>query len=240
MKIGLVSEKSIDKEIEKNLNTIKKYAENLRNKVNLICFGEAFLHGFGALSWEYTLDKEIALSVNSDTINKIKKIAKEQHIAIGFGYFEHDEELEIIYCSYMVIDHMGKCIDNYRRVSIGWKEHTKTDHHYREGERFHIFNYEDKKIVTCLCGDLWYDEYIKQLNELDIDLVIWPLHIDYTIDKWNHEKNEYIMQTKKVDAPIFMINNISKTSYGGCYHFNNGKIIKNLGMGKSGTLIVEY
>ena len=36
-----------------------------------------------------------------------------------------------------------------------------------------------------------------------------------------------------------MINNISKTSHGGCYYFENGKVIKELSMGKEGFLIID-
>lgn len=41
-----------------------------------------------------------------------------------------------------------KFIDLFHRVSIGWKEYTKTDGHYCEGKHFNAFEYEEKKV----CG----------------------------------------------------------------------------------------
>ena len=37
-----------------------------------------------------------------------------------------------------------KFIDLFHRVSIGWKEYTKTDGHYCEGKHFNAFEYEKK------------------------------------------------------------------------------------------------
>lgn len=239
MKIALISEKFIDRDIQHNLSKIQYHANDLSGKVDLICFGEAYLQGFDALSWNYDTDRLIALSNQSEIINSIKKIAKDNQIGISFGYFELDDNTESIYCSYMVIDALGECIDHYRRVSIGWKEYKKTDKRYKEGKDFHAFTYLGKRIVVGLCGDLWYGKNIKKINQIDKDFVLWPLHIDYTMEMWNREKVLYEKQSSKINAPVLMVNNISKTSDGGAYYFMDGKLKKALEMGKTGSLIIE-
>ncbi|MDA3932042.1 MAG: carbon-nitrogen hydrolase family protein [Tenericutes bacterium] len=239
MKIALVSEKFIDRDINHNLKQIQYHANDLSGKADMICFGEAYLQGFDALSWNYDKDKTVALSNDSENIEFIKQLAKDNHIAIAFGYFELDKNTESIYCSYMVIDSLGKCRDHYRRVSIGWKEYKKTDKHYKEGKDFHAFEYLGKRIVVGLCGDLWYGKNIKKINHIDSDFVLWPLHIDYTIEMWNREKVLYERQSSKINAPVLMVNNISETSVGGSYYFVGGKILKELPMGNSGILIVD-
>jgi len=239
MKIALVSEKFIDRDIFHNLSKIEYHAKDLSGKADMICFGEAYLQGFDALSWTYDKDKMIAISNDSETIQTIKKYAKDNYIAIAFGYFELDNANESIYCSYMVIDALGECIDHYRRVSIGWKEYKKTDKHYKEGKDFHAFDYLGKTILVGLCGDFWYGKNIKKANKIDKDLILWPLHIDYTVEMWMREKVLYERQSSKLNAPVLMVNNISKTSDGGCYCFVDGKVKNELSMGQSGALIIE-
>ncbi|TVP94196.1 MAG: carbon-nitrogen hydrolase family protein [Acholeplasmatales bacterium] len=239
MRVALASALSIDNDIEKNINTLKTVVSEHKNQVDLICFGEAFLQGFDALSWYYDRDKNIASALDSKPIEYIKTIAKENKVGIGFGFFEVDETENSIYCAYMIVDYLGKSINHFRRVSTGWKEVDIVDHHYKEGNQFHVFKYQDKKITLALCGDLWCEGNINKINSLDKDFILWPLHIDYTLDQWQKEKVDYINQSSKVNVPVLMVNNISQTSYGGAYHFNKNEIIDSLELGRSGVLIVD-
>lgn len=237
MRIALISKEFKNKDIDNNLWQIEDSAIKLSAKADIICFGEAFLHGFNSLSWNYEQDKHIAISSDSTQINTIKEIAKSNQIAIAFGYFEL--AIDKIYCSYMVVDCYGEIIYNYRRVSRGWKNSKKTDKHYVEGSHFSSFNYMNKEIVVALCGDLWYKKNIDEVNKLKKDFVLWPLHIDYSLSRWVFEENEYVKQSKKIQAPLLMVNNISEKSFGGAYYFNKGKILNYLPLGQSGSLIVR-
>ena len=236
MKIALASQLS-DNNINNNFELIKNSMIELKNQVDLISFGEAFLHGFGALSWNYQQDKEIAISIESDYIKEIQIVANHNKIAVSFGFYEIFENS--IFCTYIVIDNNGKIINHYRRVSPGWKEITKCDNNYKEGRDFSTFNYMGKEIIVAVCGDLCYDKNIDYINKIDKDFILWPLHIDYKIEQWENEFSDYLFQTSKLKKTVLMINNISKTSYGGCYFFENGKVIKELIMGKEGFLIID-
>ena len=68
----------------KIVSTIKEY----NNKVDLILFGEAFLQGFDALTWNFKIDKNIAISKDSKVIKEIKEVCKEFKVSVSFGYFE--------------------------------------------------------------------------------------------------------------------------------------------------------
>ena len=46
-------------------------------------------------------------------------------------------------------------MDVFRRVSDGWKEPIADDH-YKEGDGFHAFDFDDKKILIGICGDFWH------------------------------------------------------------------------------------
>lgn len=60
------------------VSTIKEY----NNKVDLILFGESFLQGFDALTWNFEIDKNIALSKDSKIIKEIKNYVK--HLKFQF------------------------------------------------------------------------------------------------------------------------------------------------------------
>ncbi len=239
MKIGLASAMSVDNDVESNLDEIRNVVSERSKQMDLLCFGEAFLQGFNALTWEHDKDKGIAISMDSNVIETIKLLAKENNVGIGFGFFELDKSTSSIYCSYMVVNHEGGCVHHFRRVSKGWKEAHKTDYHYREGNRFTVFTYQEKRIVLALCGDLWSEENVCKINALEKDFVLWPLHIDYTADQWNNELDDYIEQASKVNAPVLMVNNMSQTSLGGAYCFDNNDIVDSLQLGKNGVLVVD-
>src|SRR5690554_4429263 len=105
MKIALASQLS-DKNINNNFEFLKNTMMELKDQVDLISFGEAFLHGFDALSWDYQKDKEIAICVESDYIKDIQIVAKYNKISVSFGFYEIFEDS--IFCSYIVIDKNGE------------------------------------------------------------------------------------------------------------------------------------
>ena len=237
MKIALASKEHVNNDIVFNQNQILIALNGLQGKVDLVCFGEAFLHGFDALTWEYDKDKEIALDIDSTYITEIRNHAHKTNTAVGFGFFELAEES--IYCSYLIIGKDGSIVDHYRRVSIGWKYHTRTDYHYQEGICFHSFKLMDKVIVTALCGDLWYPENASAINGIEKDFVLWPLHLDYSLEKWGKENKEHLEMATRITTPTLFINNISPTSFGGCYHYDKGQVVAELPMGEEGFLIIN-
>ncbi|MCL2861322.1 MAG: carbon-nitrogen hydrolase family protein [Firmicutes bacterium] len=243
MKIGLVSEKFIDGEILNNLFIIeKRLKENI--DCDLLLFGEAFLHGFDALSWEYKKDIEIAITSDSNEIQKIQQLAKENSTAVGFGYFEQDNnDPPNIYCSYAIIDKNGKLIFNYRRMSKGWKEFTKTCDKYKEENKITIGEIEGKKFLCFICGDLWDDNILNNAKLItkkhNCDFIIWPNCLDYSIEQWKTEINDYAQRVKNIKPPTLLINSHSETANGGVAVFKNGKTLSQLKMGKIDILTTK-
>ncbi|WP_162265484.1 carbon-nitrogen hydrolase family protein [Abyssisolibacter fermentans] len=209
-------------------------------KFDLICFGESFLQGFEGLSWDYHRDLLRACSQNDEIICSIRELAISYKIALSFGYIEREEGT--IYSSNMVISDDGEILNNYRRISTGWKELIADCRYYKEGNSFSLFNYKGKNFATAICGDLWYDEHIDSIKRLKADCVLWPLYVDYSINKWqSREKDEYAKQVKEIQAPVLMINSYvedENRAKGGCCIFQNGHVLKELSMGDLG--ILEY
>ncbi len=230
-------------DIEFNKNQIINAIKNCPDNIDLILFGESFLQGFDALTWNFNIDKNIAISQNDKIIEEICSYANKKGVAISFGYFELCNNS--IYSSQIVIDKFGEIIFNYRRISTGWKIKNAGEH-YKEGERFSTFNFENKSIVIALCGDLWYDENIVKIKTLNPEVILWPVYTDFNYEQWNNStKYEYAKQSNLLSSNVLYINSyrLDKDDFeiarGGAVLFSNGKIIDEIPAGKEGILIVH-
>lgn len=220
------------------VSTIKEY----NNKVDLILFGESFLQGFDALTWNFEIDKNIALSKDSKLIKEIKKLCKQFNVSVSFGYFELFDSK--IFSSQIVINKQGKIIFNYRRVSSGWRI-KETDDHYQEGTSFSTFQLDNKTFTVGLCGDLWNEDNVNIVSNLSFDYLLWPVYTDFNYDKWNNvEKNEYAMQAKKFNKLTLYVNSYcldgdDEIAKGGAAVFKDGMIINEIPSGKEDVLIIK-
>lgn len=239
MKIGLVAALIKNNNIEDQIELIENYLK--QNKTcHMLCFGESFLHGFEGLTWNYEIDKDRALSLDSPPIERIKVLAKEYSCALSLGFVENYEDG--LYCSNMVIDKSGNLVDIFRRVSEGWKV-PETTSQYKEGDGFHSFELEGISFATATCGDLWYDENVEAMNKVTKDIILWPMYIDFSKKRWEiSEEEQYIEKSSSFGVPALMYNSYKedpKGAQGGCYVFKDGKLVASLDMGAEGVLEVD-
>lgn len=243
MKIALASVGFITNDTAYNLEKIKTLIEKYASEVDLILFGESFLQGFECLSWDYTKDVNIAVHQDSELINDIRAMCEINRVSVSFGYIEKDENN--LYSSQLTIDKNGETVDNFRRVSIGWKEPI-ADFHYVEGKGFGQFTYLDKTVSVALCGDLWYEGNCIQMKNLDSDIVLWPVYTDFDSQEWNESmKYEYAEQAEKCGNKVLYVNsycldqNSQGIARGGAALFSQGKIESEIPAGIEGVLVVE-
>ena len=177
MKIGLVSYRSENKNIEFNLSQIERACKHASGKAELLCFGEAFLQGFDSLCWDYEIDKDMAVSVDSDEIGLLRKWSLQYDVALATGFIE--KEGDKLFSSYVFIDR-GAIVHTYHRISKGWKEFSQTDGHYCEGTATDEFTVRGKAFQVALCGDMWdYPERFKTDKPL-----LWPVYCNYDVAEW--------------------------------------------------------
>ena len=245
MIIALASKPFINNDISYNSNQILETIRKVGKNTDMLVFGEAFLQGFDSLTWNYLKDHEIAVSLEHERIELIRKCAAQYNVAVSFGYLERADNC--IFSSQITINKNGNILNNFRRVSPGWKK-PGADRHYREGHNFELFQFQEKKIVVGLCGDLWYEENVECINRLEPDLVFWPVYCDYDGDEWNNRiKYEYAAQARKIANKVFLVNSIcndaEKKSYplsqGGAVYYLNGKINEEIVAGKEGVLFAK-
>ena len=234
MRIGLAAYEFRNNDIAFNLHQIEKALQKAQDIADLLCFGETFLQGFDALSWEYEKDKLIAVSRDSEIMNTLCRMTQAYGTDLLTGYIEKDAEA--LYSSCAVISE-GKIIHNYRRISRGWKEFTRTDSHYREGTAAEPFEYKGCMLQLALCGDLWdFPERFVTDKPL-----FWPVYVNYSLAEWQTEAQEYACQAGRVSPRTLMVNSVSGNpdAFGGAYVFENGKVSRMLSPGQEGILFTE-
>lgn len=235
MRIGLVSYRCKNKDLAFNLSQIERAMRETHEKADLLCFGEAFLQGFDSLCWNYEADREMALETTSGPILQLAQWTKQYHTALLTGYLERAQER--LYSSCIVLAD-GKIIHNYRRISRGWKEFSKTDAHYAEGTETGAFRFLNKNITLALCGDLWdFPERFKAG-----DLLIWPVYVNFSIAEWEQgELADYARQAALAANNVLMVNPIDRDpeSHGGAFFFQNGRIAGRTPFDQEKILIVD-
>ncbi len=235
MRIGLVSYRSENRNIAFNMSQIELAMKRSEGKLEMLCFGEAFLQGFDALCWNYDADRETALELSSETIALLKNWTVQYSISLATGYIERDQEK--LYSSCVVIGD-GRIIHNYRRISKGWKEYSKTDGHYCEGDQTGTFRLHGKEMMIALCGDLW-DFPGRFRTE---HLLLWPVYVNYTTEEWNSGVlDEYAAQSLLAAGDVLMINPLDNEpeNHGGSFHFHHGKTAARIPFDQEGILIVD-
>lgn len=235
MRVGLVSYRCENRNTAFNMDQIELAMKRSAGSVDLLCFGEAFLQGFDSLCWNYETDQSVAVGLSSDTMTQLKKWTVQYGVSLITGYIEKDREK--LYSSCVVIS-QGVIIHNYRRVSEGWKEASKTDEHYCEGTETGSFQLNGKEMTIALCGDLW--EFPDRFRTGH--LLIWPVYVNYTPEEWaGGELDAYAAQAALAADDVFMINPIDSNpvNHGGSFHFHRGQTALRLPFDQEGILIAE-
>lgn len=235
VRIGLASFACKNKDISFNMSQIERAMREAQGKVDLLCFGEAYLQGFASLCWDYAVDREMALTLDSQAICQLRQWTKAYGVALLTGYIEREKEC--LYSSCVVIAD-GEILCNYRRITKGWKNYWKTDEHYREGDKTGAFTFHNREIRLALCGDMWdCPEKFKTEH-----LLIWPVYVNFTVEQWNNEEMDaYAKQASSVAEHVLLVNPMDDEpkNHGGSFYFRHGKIVDRLPFDQEGILIVD-
>lgn len=243
MKIVMASLVSLTDNAQKNKDRMLGLMRKYSNSADMILFGEAFLQGFYSLNFHYRHDIQIAISLGDAIIGEIRESVKVNHIGVSFGLLECEGDK--IYSSQLTISSQGDIVDLFRRVSPGWKEKI-ADEHYVEGSGFHSFHYLGRKIAIGLCGDLWFDDNVVEMRNLEPDILFWPVYTDFKAAEWNHTiKHEYSEQAGRMCKTVLYVNSVcldqpgDEIAKGGNALFCDGKIIQESPSGMESECLVE-
>ena len=235
MRIGLVSYRCENRNIPFNMSQIELAMQRTEGQADLLCFGEAYLQGFDALCWDYETDRTVALEQSSETFAQLRRWTVQYGVSLITGYIERDGDK--LYSSCAVLSE-GRTVYNYRRVSKGWKEYSKTDGHYCEGTEVKSFHLQGKDMSLTLCGDLWdFPDAFRTEHPL-----IWPVYVNYTPEEWNSGVlEEYAAQAALASKDVLMVNPIDSepVNHGGSFRFCGGRVAARIPFDKEDILIVS-
>ncbi len=244
MRIALSSAPVKNRNIEFTIQAMIDAMNKVDGQADVILFGESVLQGFDSLCWEYERDKHMAVALTDAPIRRMREAAKQYGIAVSFGFIERIDER--LYSSQIFIGADGEIVTVFHRVSVGWKEVSKTDDHYQEGGHFEKFCYGGKSFAIGLCGDLWTDGRPEEMKELNADVILWPVWCDYKADEWNNGiKYEYAEQAALCGDCVLLVNPYcadaeeTDVASGGAAWFQCGGIAADMPVGNSGTIVAE-
>lgn len=242
MNLGLAVAEFLKFDIEKNLITIEqnlKYAERIH--IDILFFGEAVLNGYNGLTWNIEKDIEkYSIDQGSEYIQELQNLAFKRKTGIGLGYYERSGER--IYDSYLIISRKGEILINYRRISSGWKPKGKISDMYSNGTEPGIFSYQGKEFGVLISGDLWANEYLKNIRFSTVDVLLWPLYINYSLEDWKErKKNAYKKRAKQSGKDTLIINSLKKDdAIGGAYFISrDNDLSEELPPGMEGILKIS-
>ena len=243
MRYALASKGFLNGNIPYNKEVITNTLKDCTGKADMVIFGEAFLQGFYAATFDEAKDDKLALPKTDIIIEEIRSAVKQYSVGVSFGFIEKENEL--FYSTQITIGPDGIILDLFRRVSPGWKL-PDAGERYREGDTFHTFSCHGKQIAVGLCGDLWFDENAEQIRKLHPDLVFWPVYTDYNSNEWNTSiKYEYAEQAAKACEKVLYVNSYcldkdgEEIAKGGSAFFVNGTIVSEVPSGEENILFVE-
>lgn len=236
MKIALAAARFVNGDIAHNLAQAERWARAARTAgAELLCFGEAFLQGFDGFVWDYERDKEMAVTTGGPAFASLKRISREAGMDLMLGFLERAGDR--LYSSCALIE-AGELSQLYRRVSRGWKEYSRTDAHYQEGDEVKPFAYRGRRCLMALCGDLWEDPE----RFRGAELLFWPVYVNFSEEEWGASgMDQYALQGKDLAPDVLMINSLSENpdAFGGCCWFAGGQTKASLAMGTEGLLMVD-
>jgi len=119
---------------------------------NLVIFPELFLCG-------YNLGDDapsVSDTADGDTIRQAATIARENRIAVLFGYAErHDSQ---VYNSAIFIDDHGRVLGNYRKAHLFGPEEKRI---FVPGDALAILDYRNFRIGLMICYDIEFPEFVR-------------------------------------------------------------------------------
>jgi len=239
MKIGLATAEFKNNDTIGNIKTIKQYMKEAQiEQVDLLLFGESFLQGFDSLTWEPENDVAIALAKDDKQIQELRNYCQALRVALGFGYMEKCGNK--FYCSYLIFDHNGCELTNYRRVSTGWRYPHVDTNFCQEGNQLSVFEYGGRKFTIGLCGDFWDDQLVAKIP-VDTEVVLWPNFRTIEKEVWvATEFDEYVERAKSLAKNVFFVNSICRdekaVGHGGAFAVINGELKHQQILDKAGIL----
>jgi predicted amidohydrolase len=166
MKIAVISARPALADKNSNIKKMENYIN--KTKADMYVFGEMFLTGYPCKD-EF---KNLAESLNGDSILYMKKIAKKNDCYIVFGMPLKDKLVKGLIYNSAVLIHPDGTVNHYNKrflINFGPFEEKI---YFDEGEESQVFNTKFGKIGLFICYDLYFPEITRALSLQGADVLI--------------------------------------------------------------------
>jgi 5-aminopentanamidase len=166
MKIAIYQTESTVENIEENLIRMQSVARQAALEgAHLLIFPELFLTGYNI--GDATI--ELAQAVDGAATRKAAAIAKENGIALLYGYPERWGGN--IYNAAVLIDSNGEILANYRKAHLFGTEENRL---FQKGDALVAVELGGIKIGLLICYDVEFPEAVRALADAGVELVAVP------------------------------------------------------------------
>lgn len=248
MKVALVVNK-ITEHTERNFKKIMSYIrESASNGADLVLLPEASLTGLINNDDPFH-DLSLGIEVPGEITDKLVGAADRYNLHIALGFLERDGDR--LFDSAVLISPSSGIVSKYRRITPGWHgKHVDPDI-YGHGEEVDKVRTELGSFALLICGDLFDDDVLCQIKDLQPDCILFPFARCFDDGKhdqkrWDEkEKLEYLKRIENVGITTFMVNYLADEGlqgggFGGSMAVSsNGEILKEYPLGKEGILYIE-
>lgn len=163
MKVKLAQMSIKDGATSENLDRMLRILDDCDPSIDLVVFPETTLCGFPSLE-ELS---SVALSLDSDPIELIKKEAQHKQVAVAFGFAESAGT--DVFNTAVLIDKSGKILLRYRKTHL-WPHTDRAI--FSAGDTYSTCILNGLRLGLLICYDVEFPETARALARLDVDLIL--------------------------------------------------------------------
>jgi len=195
MKVAIITMRPKIANKKANLLTMKKYIE--KTKADMYVFGELTICGY------HVKDeiRDIAETIDGDSIKFVKELAKKHNCYIVFGMPLKDSKVRGLIYNSCIFVHPNEKVDFYNKWFMPTVGPFEEKIFFEEGETLNIVNTKFGKIGLIICYDIFFPELCKAYSMLGADIIICLSATPSVTRKYF----ETIIPTRAIENTVFFI-----------------------------------
>ena len=191
--IGMLKDYPEKWNIDRNWSVFVEQFEAHGSDTDIFITPECYYDGYAVTEDDWTLDRfaSVSLTLESERIADVRRMAKEKETAICFGFTELREGG--FYNCALLVDRSGDIVGTYH------KTHLQThDVRFHRGEHLSAFDLDCARVGMVICADRRWPESIRALRLDGAKICLMPTY------GMSHEVNEWWMRTRSYENQMFV------------------------------------
>lgn len=171
-----------------NQNFSEKVTNAAKSGAEIICLPELFHCDYFCIeeNWD---NFSKALTLESEPLTELKRLANELSVVLIAPYFEKRAE-GVYHNSSVVFDADGSILGNYRKMHIPDDPYFYEKFYFTPGDPnpgYQVFNTSHGRIAVLICWDQWFPEAARAVALKGAEIIFYPTAIGWLAE----EKSEF-------------------------------------------------